>query len=205
MGMAYAASGDGAGMGFGHLNNARVYVGNLSWGTTEEQLRNHMAQSGAIVQASILTGKDGRSRGCGVVEYETAESAANAIRVLTDTVIEGSERPIFVREDREGKPPPSRGPVRAKRPAAMQDTNAFVRAHRASPGAQMPGFSLYVGNLPYSVSWQDLKDHFRACGTVVRADVARNHDGRSRGYGTVVFEKQEDAQNAIATMHDSDF
>lgn len=47
---------------------------------------------------------------------------------------------------------------------------------------------LYVGNLPFRVRWQDLKDLFRKCGTVLRADVALTpHDGRSRGFGVVLF------------------
>ena len=44
---------------------ARVYVGNLSWTTTSEQLLAHMQQAGTVVFADILTGRDGRSRGCG--------------------------------------------------------------------------------------------------------------------------------------------
>eukprot|EP01094_Clydonella_sp_ATCC50884_P004794 TRINITY_DN137_c1_g1_i1.p1 TRINITY_DN137_c1_g1~~TRINITY_DN137_c1_g1_i1.p1 ORF type:complete len:241 (+),score=63.13 TRINITY_DN137_c1_g1_i1:33-725(+) len=182
----------------GHLNKARVYVGNLSWSTTAEELREHMAQAGTVVIADVLTGKDGRSRGCGVVEYESEEQALNAISTLTDTQIAGTERLIFVREDREGKPPPPRQP-RAVAGGAGPAGGA-PRQRRVTPG-----YSLYVGNLPYSVSWQDLKDHFRTCGNVIRADVARGRDRRSRGYGTVVFENQEDAQRAIETMHDSDF
>lgn len=47
---------------------------------------------------------------------------------------------------------------------------------------------LYVGNLPFRVRWQDLKDLMRKCGTVLRADVALTpHDGRSRGFGVVLF------------------
>src|SRR4051812_48339632 len=39
---------------------------------------------------------------------------------------------------------------------------------------------VYVGNLPYNVSWQRLKDHFKPCGNVVYADVLRDTDGRSK-------------------------
>ena len=56
---------------------------------------------------------------------------------------------------------------------------------------------LFVGNLPYRVRWQDLKDLFRQAGTILRADVAMGPDGRSRGFGTVVFATDYDADRAL--------
>ncbi|KAJ2936619.1 hypothetical protein H1R20_g474, partial [Candolleomyces eurysporus] len=56
---------------------------------------------------------------------------------------------------------------------------------------------LYVGNLPYRVRWQDLKDLFRRAGTVLRADVSLGPDNRSRGFGTVLLATAEDAGRAI--------
>ncbi|WVW81670.1 hypothetical protein I302_103665 [Kwoniella bestiolae CBS 10118] len=57
--------------------------------------------------------------------------------------------------------------------------------------------NLFVGNLPYRVRWQDLKDLFRKAGTVLRADVSLGPDNRSRGYGTVLMGSREDAARAI--------
>lgn len=64
-----------------------------------------------------------------------------------------------------------------------------------------PGRVLFVGNLPFHCQWQDLKDLFRAAGNIQRADVALNGDGRSRGFGTVLFASPEDAQNAVRLYH----
>ena len=66
----------------------------------------------AVVYADVMRegGSGGRSRGCGIVEFETAEEAAAAINTLNDVELDG--RPIFVREDREDRdlvhtlPPP---------------------------------------------------------------------------------------------------
>ncbi|KAK9464668.1 RNA-binding domain-containing protein [Lipomyces arxii] len=63
------------------------------------------------------------------------------------------------------------------------------------------GNQLFVGNLPFSVGWQDLKDFFRQAGNVVRADVFMGSDGRSRGRGTVSFETAEEARNAIQQLN----
>ncbi|KAF7763533.1 hypothetical protein Agabi119p4_8070 [Agaricus bisporus var. burnettii] len=57
--------------------------------------------------------------------------------------------------------------------------------------------NLFVGNLPFHCQWQDLKDLFRQAGTIMRADVALGPDGRSRGFGTVVFATEQDAERAV--------
>uniref|UniRef100_A0A7S0YB34 RRM domain-containing protein n=1 Tax=Polytomella parva TaxID=51329 RepID=A0A7S0YB34_9CHLO len=62
------------------------------------------------------------------------------------------------------------------------------------------GKRCYVGNLSYSVAWQDLKDKFRNCGNVVYANVAFLK-GRSQGWGIVEFETAEEAVHAIQTMN----
>lgn len=49
----------------------------------------------------------------------------------------------------------------------------------------MAGRQLYVGNLPFNVQWQELKDMFRHVGNVVRAEVQVDNVGRSRGFGQV--------------------
>lgn len=54
-----------------------------------------------------------------------------------------------------------------------------------------------VHGLPWSVEWQDLKDLAKQHGDVVKADVVKRSDGKSRGFGTIVFKTPEDAQQAI--------
>ncbi|EGG11856.1 uncharacterized protein MELLADRAFT_32734, partial [Melampsora larici-populina 98AG31] len=51
--------------------------------------------------------------------------------------------------------------------------------------------------LPFNCQWQDLKDLFRNAGNILRADVAMGIDGRSRGFGTVLFATMDDAKNAV--------
>lgn len=65
---------------------------------------------------------------------------------------------------------------------------------------------LYVGNLLYEVSDDDLKELFGQAGTVVSASVIKYHDsGRSKGFGFVEMEKEEDAQKAIDTLNEQDY
>ncbi|RPD54895.1 hypothetical protein L227DRAFT_334303 [Lentinus tigrinus ALCF2SS1-6] len=77
----------------------------------------------------------------------------------------------------------------------------MAMASSTSPRATNPPrdtrTQLFVGNLPYRVRWQDLKDLFRRAGTVLRADVSLGPDNRSRGYGTVMLATAEDAGRAV--------
>ncbi|WFC99661.1 hypothetical protein MYAM1_002406 [Malassezia yamatoensis] len=77
--------------------------------------------------------------------------------------------------------------------------------HPVLPSLPFPGRVLFIGNLPFHCQWQDLKDLFRAAGNIQRADVALNADGRSRGFGTVLFASPEDAQNAVRLYHGYEF
>ena len=44
--------------------NTRVYVGNLPWATTKEELEELMSEAGVVVDARIMFGYDGKSKGC---------------------------------------------------------------------------------------------------------------------------------------------
>jgi RNA recognition motif-containing protein len=58
----------------------RLYVGNLSWGTTEDSLKNLFSQFGKVDSASIITDRQtGRSRGFGFVEMENADEAVHQL------------------------------------------------------------------------------------------------------------------------------
>ena len=79
----------------------RIYVGNLAWRTSWQDLKDHFAPCGNVIYADVMKLPDGRSKGCGIVEFDTPEAAAAAISSMGDSDLGG--RPIFVREDREDK------------------------------------------------------------------------------------------------------
>ncbi|HLD74844.1 MAG TPA: RNA-binding protein [Bdellovibrionota bacterium] len=67
------------------------------------------------------------------------------------------------------------------------------------------GKKLYVGNLSYSVTDQDLTNLFSACGTVESAKVISDRDtGRSKGFGFVEMSSDAEAAAAISQLNDKD-
>jgi RNA recognition motif-containing protein len=170
----------------------RVYVGNLSYEVKWHHLKDFMRQAGNVLYADVLQLANGRSKGCGIVEYATQEEAQKAVETLSNQELMG--RLVYVREDRETD----------LKYAAGRTGNTGGSGNFNGP-APAAGTQLFVSNLPYSVGWQDLKDLFRSAGNIVRADVQQTPDGRSKGSGIVLFENAEDAQSAIEKYNGYDW
>jgi cold-inducible RNA-binding protein len=80
--------------------SSKLYVGNIPWTITEEDLKNHFSSVGTVKSASIIMDRDsGRSKGFGFVEMENAEQA---ITTLNGKDLGG--RPLKVNEARPQVP-----------------------------------------------------------------------------------------------------
>ena len=68
------------------------------------------------------------------------------------------------------------------------------------------GNKLYVGNLSFRVTSEDLQEHFTAAGAVDSANVVFDREtGRSRGFGFVEMASEDDANNAIAQFNGQEY
>ena len=78
----------------------KIYVGNLNYATTDDQLSDLFAQYGAVVSASVVIDRyTDRSRGFGFVEMDSEEAATAAISALDGTEFDG--RTLRVNEANE--------------------------------------------------------------------------------------------------------
>tara|TARA_Y200000002_G_scaffold375604_1_gene378181 strand:- start:416 stop:661 length:246 start_codon:yes stop_codon:yes gene_type:complete len=74
-----------------------IYVGNISWGLTDQDLENTFAEYGTVTSAKIITDRmTNRSRGFGFVEM--SDGAEAAIEALNGTEVDGRE--LVVNESR---------------------------------------------------------------------------------------------------------
>lgn len=189
-----------------------VFVGNLSFDCTAEDLGNLFAEVGEVVSADIIYSR-GRHKGMGTVEFADPRMVQDAINQFDGTTF--MDREIFVKQDRA--PPIS---DRRDNDYSNNDNNSISTSGRKleysnrdpinsnwgirpSPSqlqpqhAQLDGYEVFIINLPYSTTWQELKDLFREAGEVIRADVELDYKGYSRGFGNVFFATKEEMYRAI--------
>ena len=77
----------------------RLFVGSLSWNTTDDQLKDFFAGAGNVVSANVVFDREtNRSKGFGFVEMGSEEEAAKAIKELSGKELDG--RTIIVSEAR---------------------------------------------------------------------------------------------------------
>ncbi|KAJ3275950.1 hypothetical protein HDV01_006817 [Terramyces sp. JEL0728] len=146
----------------------QLYVGNLPYSATWQDLKELFSKVAVVERANIVQ-KNGRSKGFGTVSFKSHEDALEVIDAFNGYEFDG--RTLEVRFDK----------ALPKRLPSENSGNEVA---------------LYVGNLDWSVQWQDLKDLFKEAGRVVRCEIPSDAQGRSKGFGIVVMASNADAERA---------
>ncbi|KAF9128947.1 hypothetical protein BGW39_004599 [Mortierella sp. 14UC] len=174
-----------------------IHVGN--------DLKDLFRKAGHVVRADVALGPDNRSRGFGTVIFSSVEEAKQAIKMFDQH--HWQDRVIQVEEDRSGMDNGrhhDRGNGHGHAPMQHHSgphfRNSYLTNYNIPTGRQV-----FVGNIPFQCQWQDLKDLFRKAGNIIRADVAHGSDGRSRGFGSVLFATPEDAKTAISMFDNYEY
>ena len=88
------------------MNPTRLFVGNLSYQTGENDLQDYFAQAGAVTSVNLMLDKTtGKSRGFAFVEFADAEAAQRAIEQLHNKEFQGRQLTINIARPREERPP----------------------------------------------------------------------------------------------------
>lgn len=151
----------------------KLFVGGLSWHTTEDTFRSVFSSYGELKEATIMRDKlTGKSRGFGFVTFVTKE-AYEKVLCLQNLEIDGRK---------------------AEMKAAVPRGEA--------PGARNVTKKLFIGGLSFETTGDQLRDHFSQFGKVVEAMVMTDHlSGRSRGFGFVTFEADDEVNRAMNESH----
>ena len=92
---------DGATVGVRLGMSKKLFVGGLSWGTTDEGLQGAFSRFGEIAEAKVITDREtGRSRGFGFVTFANDESAPTAITEMNGTELDGRTIKVNEAEDK---------------------------------------------------------------------------------------------------------
>ncbi len=86
--------------------STKLYVGNLSYNTTENDLHDAFASHGTVVEANLMVDREsGRPRGFGFVTMSTPEEAQKAIESMHGASLDGRPLTVNLARPREERPP----------------------------------------------------------------------------------------------------
>ncbi|KAG9294976.1 hypothetical protein G9A89_017770 [Geosiphon pyriformis] len=161
---------------------ATVFVGNLSYNTDQEKLRQEFAEAGEILDVRIVTNRDnGTSKGFGYIDFANAEGANAAVQ-LSGKEVDGRRVKIEISEP-------------STRSNNKDDQNStFSPKQNLSPVTD----TLFLGNLSFDVSENHIAELFGEYGSIVSIRLPKFPDTqRPRGFGYIQFADTEAAQMAI--------
>ncbi|RKP08076.1 hypothetical protein THASP1DRAFT_9828, partial [Thamnocephalis sphaerospora] len=160
------------------------------------------ARAGVVLRADVAMGPDRQSKGYGTVLFASRDDARKAIERFSDYIWHGQT--IEVREDPRHQLGPRVSLKRAPHPRPLagqglrsNDAGMVAGVVSARNTADLSQRQLYVSNLSFSCNWRDLKQLFRNVGNVQRAEIVLGQNGRSRGFGTVLYASASEAEEAI--------
>ncbi|XP_058244346.1 myelin expression factor 2 [Hemibagrus wyckioides] len=196
----------------------RVFISNIPYDMKWQAIKDLMREKvGEVTYVELFKDAEGKSRGCGVVEFKDEEFVKKAIEVMNKYDLSG--RPLNIKEDPDGE-----HARRVLQRGGGGGSYPGGRGHDSGPGqANLPpsisnnpnippdvisalqhgrlGSTVFVANLDFKVGWKKLKEVFSMAGVVKRADVKEDKDGKSRGMGTVTFEQPLEAVQAISMFN----
>ncbi|PWZ14123.1 Heterogeneous nuclear ribonucleoprotein 1 [Zea mays] len=161
----------------------KLFVGGISWETSEDRLREYFGRFGEVTEAVIMRDRStGRARGFGFVVFA---DAAVAERVTMDKhTIDGRM-------------------VEAKKAVPRDDHSIVSKSNGSSTGSPGPGRTrkIFVGGLPSSVTEADFRRYFEQFGIITDVVVMYDHNTqRPRGFGFITY----DSEDAVdKTLHKS--
>jgi RNA recognition motif-containing protein len=106
----------------------KLFVGNLSFDTTDQDLKDAFANAGTCESASVVKDRmTGRSRGFGFVEMSTDDEAQKAVTTLNNLELQGRNISVSEARERSAGPRPSFGGPRNFGPPAERPGQRFKK------------------------------------------------------------------------------
>jgi len=162
-----------------------LFIKNLSWNSTEDSVREAFGELGPVVNVKLLTDKfTGKPKGIGFVEFE---NRADAKKALDGIEIDGrSIQCSWSNEKKEGGAPPKFG-----------NRDGGERSFSRPQASGGEGTTIFVGNLGFKTTDQQIKKFFSQCGNVLGVRIATHEDGKRKGFCHVDFDSSDACQAAV--------
>ncbi|KZZ96789.1 poly(A) RNA binding protein [Moelleriella libera RCEF 2490] len=157
-----------------------VFIKNLDVAIDNKALHDTFAAFGNILSCKVAQDENGNSKGYGFVHYETDEAAQQAIKHVNGMLL--NEKKVYVghhipKKDRQSK---------------FDEMKANFT-------------NIYVKNIQPDATDDEFRDLFEQYGDITSASLARDQDGKSRGFGFVNYTTHESAAQAVEELNGRDF
>ncbi|GJD00801.1 polyadenylate-binding protein [Colletotrichum higginsianum] len=157
-----------------------VFIKNLDVAIDNKALHDTFAAFGNILSCKVAQDENGNSKGYGFVHYETDEAASQAIKHVNGMLL--NEKKVYVghhipKKDRQSK---------------FEEMKANFT-------------NIYIKNISGEVTDDEFRDLFTPFGDVTSSSLARDQEGKSRGFGFVNFTTHEAAAKAVDDLNGKDF
>jgi RNA recognition motif-containing protein len=107
------------------MKENRLFVGNLSFNTIENDLQDYFSKAGVVTSVSLMMDKfTGKSRGFAFVEFSTPEEAVKAVEMFHGKEFQGRALTVNIARPREERPPRPAGGFRGGREGGSQGGRA---------------------------------------------------------------------------------
>lgn len=173
-----------------------VWVGNLSWTTSKVELREffintmeisdstitrlHMPAPSKNASATPKVNAKLHNKGFAYVDFDTEEALSKALG-LTEKLFFGRKLLIKNANSFEGRPEPTEN-----------------GSHQQGDAGKPPSRRVFIGNLDFAATQEDLREHFQQCGVTEEVHVATFEDsGKCKGYAWIEFAELDAAQAAV--------
>ncbi|KAG6947133.1 hypothetical protein JG688_00015668 [Phytophthora aleatoria] len=166
----------------------KLFIGGVSWETTEDTLRQHFGKYGALTDAALMKDKyTGQPRGFGFVTFADASAIDH---VLDEThTLDGRSVEVKRAIPRERTAP---GPSDFRGGRGGYSSGGFTEQKK-----------IFVGGLAPTVTEQDFRHYFEEFGKITDAVVMIDRDTqRSRGFGFITFEEESSVAEVISKNHE---
>ncbi|XP_032690910.1 probable RNA-binding protein 19 [Odontomachus brunneus] len=165
-----------------------LFVKNINFSTTTEQLKSYFAKCGRLHYVTIATKKDPKNpsnnlpMGYGFVRYKRKHDADRALKTLQMTVLDGKS-------------------LELKRSERIL-TSDVKTARKKSKITEQTGTKILVRNVPFQATIQEITELFKAFGQLKAARLPKKLIGvkKHRGFAFIEYYTKEDAKRAFTSL-----
>jgi len=163
-----------------------LFIKNLGWKSDEQALGNFFGSYGDVQNVKILYDREtGRSKGLAFVGFSARSEAQAALDDAANLTLDGRLLTVSFSDQK---------PQRDNNQGGNRSFGGNQQPQRSNYSGDR--HTIFVGNLGFKTSEQNLRKFFADCGNVVDVRIAKNEEGRSKGFCHVDFDAAESVETA---------